>query len=181
MNQRMVELVAACAAMMVGICGASADEPAKAPAPAAPTATEHISADLITRADALRIVDASIASCERQGEKAAALVTDADGYLRAALSSDGLDPIGLRTANLKTATVLKFRASTRSLMARLESDAAFAKEYGKDARYFYHPGGLPTYRDGRFVAVLAVGGGHDKDESCALKALKLLPWARTTP
>jgi uncharacterized protein GlcG (DUF336 family) len=94
-----------------------------------------ISADLITRTDALKIVDASIASYERQGEKAAAMVTDANGYLRAAMSSDGLNPVGLRSANLKTATVLKFKVSTRSLQERLKSDAAFAKEYGKDERY----------------------------------------------
>ncbi|MDB6009254.1 MAG: hypothetical protein JWL65_1504, partial [Gammaproteobacteria bacterium] len=91
------------------------------------------------------------------------------------------NPIGLRSASLKTATVLKFKASTRSLQERLKSDAAFAEEYGKDTRYFYHPGGVAIYRDGKFVAVLAVGGGHDKDESCALEALKLLPWAKTNP
>ena len=141
----------------------------------------QISADLITRADALKIADASISSCERQGEKVAATVTDADGYLRAALSSDGANPIGLRTASLKTASVLKFKVSTRALQERLKSDAAFAKEHGKDEQYFYHPGGVPIYRGGKFVAVLAVGGGHDKDESCALEALKLLSWAKTTP
>jgi uncharacterized protein GlcG (DUF336 family) len=153
---------------------------AQVPSPQTPPA-QRISADLITRADALKIADASIAACERQGEKTAAMVTDADGFLRAALSSDGLNPIGLHTANLKTVTVLKFKVSTRSLAERLKSDAAFAAEYGKDTNYFYHPGGLAIYRDGKFVAVLAVGGGHDKDESCALEALKLLPWAKTNP
>ena len=162
------------------ILGLAAEVVAQAPPPAVASA-ERISADLITRADALKIADASIASCERQGEKAAAMVTDADGYLRAALSSDGLNPVGLRTATLKTATVLKFKVSTRTLQERLKSDAAFAKDYGNDTQYFYHPGGVPIYRDGKFVAVLAVGGGHDKDESCALEALELLPWARTTP
>ncbi|MDB6008761.1 MAG: hypothetical protein JWL65_1011, partial [Gammaproteobacteria bacterium] len=59
------------------------------------------------------------------------MVSDADGFLRAALSSDESNPIGLRSASLKTATVLKFKASTRSLQERLKSDAAFAEEYGK--------------------------------------------------
>ena len=160
--------------------GLAAEAAAQTPPPATPAA-QQISADLITRADALKIVDASISSCERQGEKVAATVTDADGYLRAALSSDGANPIGLRTASLKTASVLKFKVSTRALQERLKSDAAFEKEHGKDEQYFYHPGGLPIFRGGKFVAVLAVGGGHDKDESCALEALKLLPWAKTTP
>jgi uncharacterized protein GlcG (DUF336 family) len=154
---------------------------AQAPPPSTPAGETRVSAALITRADALKIADASIASCERQGETAAVFVTDADGYLRAALSSDGLNPIGLHSATLKTATVLQFKVSTRALAERLKSDAAFAAKYGNDARYFYHPGALPIYRGDKFVAVLAVGGGHDKDESCALEALKLLPWARTTP
>ena len=161
--------------------GSAAEVVAQTASAAGPAAPAEISAQLIARTDALKIVDASIASCERQGEKVAAMVTDADGYLRAAMSSDGLNPVGLRTANLKTATVLKFKVSTRTLYERLKTDAAFAKEYGKDERYFYHPGAVPIYRDGKFVAVLAVGGGHDKDESCALEALKLLPWAKTTP
>lgn len=148
--------------------------------PAAP-AEAHIAADLITRADALKVVDGSLAACERLGETAAAFVTDVDGNLRAALSSDGGNPIGLRTATLKTAAVLQFKSSTRALAERLKSNPAFAAQYGNDPRYFFHPGALPIYRDGKLVAVLAVGGGHDKDESCALEALKLLPWARTAP
>ena len=177
MRARIVLLVSAL--LVAGFAAEVVAQTASAAGPAAPA--EVISADLIARRDALKIVDASIAACERQGEKVAAMVTDADGYLRAAMSSDGLNPVGLRSANLKTATVLKFKVSTRTLYERLKSDGAFAKEYGKDERYFYHPGAVPIYRDGKFVAVLAVGGGHDKDESCALEALKLLAWAKTAP
>ncbi len=79
---------------------------AQVPSPETPS-TQRISADLITRADALKIADASITACERQGEKTAAMVSDADGFLRAALSSDGLNPIGLHTATLKTVAVLR--------------------------------------------------------------------------
>lgn len=139
----------------------------------------RVAPELITRADALKLAEASLASCERQGETAAVFVTDADGNLRAALSDDGMNSIGLRTARLKTATVLEFKMSTRALEARLKTDPAFAEKFGKDERFFYHPGAVPVFRDGKFVAVLAVGGGHDKDESCALEALKLLAWAST--
>lgn len=146
-------------------------------APQTPASEAPVSADLITQADALKLVESSLASCERKGEKIAAFVTDADGHLRAALSSDGAHPIGLRSAALKTATVLEFKSSTKSLAQRLKTDAAFAEKYGNDARYMFHPGALALYRDGKFVAVLALGGGHDKDESCALEALKLVPGA----
>lgn len=144
------------------------------------TATSRVSVELISRADALKIADAAVQACERQGETVAAFVTDADGYLRAALSSDGLNPVGFDTASRKTTSVLQFKMSTRALQERLKSEPTFAAQYGSDARYFFHPGGVPMYRSGKFVAVIAVGGGHDKDESCALEALRLLSWARPT-
>jgi uncharacterized protein GlcG (DUF336 family) len=150
-------------------------------APQAAASETPVSADLITRADALKLVEVSLASCEGQGERIAAFVTDADGHLRAALSSDGAHPIGLRSAALKTATVLQFKASTKSLAERLRVDATFADKYGNDARYMFHPGAMAIHRHGKFVAVLALGGGHDKDESCALEALKSLSWVEVNP
>jgi uncharacterized protein GlcG (DUF336 family) len=167
--------------LLLIVLGSSAGKQGLTAPPSASPAEARVSADLITRVEAIKIVEASLAACERRGEKAAAFVTDADGNLRAALSSDGLNPIGLRTATLKTASVLEFKASTRALADRLKSDPEFAAKYGNDSRYFFHPGALPIYRNGKFVAVLAVGGGHDQDESCALEALKELPWARTAP
>jgi uncharacterized protein GlcG (DUF336 family) len=107
-------------------------------------------------------------------------VADADGHLRVALASEDATLAGLTTAPQKLASVLAFHASTRDLKDRLASDAGFAAQYGKDPRYHFSPGGLPLYKDGRFVAVLAVGGGRDIDESCALEALKRLPWAKTS-
>jgi uncharacterized protein GlcG (DUF336 family) len=163
---------------VVGVCALSL---AQTPAPPPPPPDERVSAELITRADAIKIADAAIASCERQGETAAVFVTDADGHLRAAQSSDGVNVIGLRTATLKTAAVLQFRVSTRSLEDRLKTDPAFAAQYGSDPRYFYHPGAVPVFRNGKFVAVLAVGGAHAKDESCAFEAMKRLPWASMVP
>ena len=152
---------------------------------AAPPATvppaEPASPDLITRADASAVAKASIEACERRNERVMALVTDADGHLRAALSSDNATGAGFRTAPLKTATVLAFHASTRDLAVRLANDPAFAAQYGQDPRYFYHPGALPIFKSGKFVAVVAVGGGHDQDEACAYEGLKLLPWAKTSP
>jgi uncharacterized protein GlcG (DUF336 family) len=106
-------------------------------------------------------------------------VADADGHLRVALASDNATLAGLATAPQKIASVLAFHASTRELQARLASDPAFAAQYGKDPRYHFSPGGLPLYKAGRFVAVIAVGGGRTVDESCAIEALKLLPWAKT--
>jgi len=152
------------------------------PSPAAPAAPEpRVSGELISSVDALLLVTGSVAACAARGEKAAAFVTDTDNHLRAALSSDGMHPIGIASAGRKTATVLAFGASTRVLRERLTTDPAFAAGPGKDPRYYFSPGGLPLYRGGKLVAVLAVGGGHALDEACALDALKAVPWATTTP
>jgi len=141
----------------------------------------HIAPSLISLKDALSLAQGSLDACAKRGETAAVFVTDADGYLRVALSADGMNPIGLSTARLKTATVLEFHMSTRDVAAKLAADPDFKAKYEKDSRFFFHPGALPLFRDGKFVGVLAIGGGHDKDEACGLDAVAALPWARVKP
>ncbi|MBB3953767.1 heme-binding protein [Novosphingobium sediminicola] len=150
--------------------------PQSAPPPAKP-----VSAAMITLAQAVRIAQNTLTACAAKQETAAVSITDADGNLRVALSADGLNPVGLRTAPLKSTTVMQFRQSTRVLGERLEKDAAFRDGPGKDPRYFFHPGALPLYRGGQFIGVLAVGGGHDKDEACALEALAKEPDLKVAP
>jgi uncharacterized protein GlcG (DUF336 family) len=140
-----------------------------------------ISSALIARAEATKLAQDTLSSCEAQKETATVLVIDADGYLRAAMSSDDGTPIGLRSATLKASTVLKFHESTRALGEKIAKDKAFAAQYEKDPAYFYHPGALPLFRAGKFVGVLAAGGGHDKDESCALAALSHVPALKAAP
>lgn len=161
-------------AMAATLAGALACVPAAAQTPAS------IDAGQITQAEALAVAQAAIQACKAQGMSVNVQLADADGHLRVALASENATLAGLSTAPQKLAGVLAFHASTRDLQARLASDAAFAEQYGKDARYHFSPGGLPIYKAGRFVAVIAVGGGRTVDESCALEALKLLPWAKTS-
>lgn len=140
-----------------------------------------VTAGLMSRSDAMLLVQATLEACDARGEKAAAVISDPDGNMRAALSSEGMVTIGIRSTTRKTASVLKWRLSTHALRDRAAADAAFAAEFGKDERYYFSPGGLPLYRGDQFVGVLAVGGGHQLDEECALDALKSLPWVKTSP
>lgn len=135
----------------------------------------------ITQPDALALAQAAIQACKEQGMSVNVQVADADGHLRVALASENATLAGLVTAPQKIASVLAFHTSTRALQARGGSDPGFAEQYGKDARYHFSPGGLPIYRAGKFVAVIAVGGGRTIDEGCALEALKILPWAKVSP
>ncbi len=138
-------------------------------------------ATLMTLPVATQLVEASIAACEAKGEHPSALVMDADGNLRALMSADGGSSIGLYSSQHKARTVLDFKMSTRDAMTRLQSDKAFEDKYGKDERYFFHPGALPLYRGGKLVAVLAVGGGHQIDEDCAKDALAKVGGFTTAP
>ena len=140
-----------------------------------------LSGDLITRGDAMRAVEAALAECKTRGEPATAIVVDAQGWQRVQLSDDKAMSIGISTSAQKAASVLAFKASTAELAARAASDKAFADQYGKDSRYHFSPGGFPLYRDGKFVAVLAVGGARNFDTECARAGVKALPWAAITP
>jgi len=137
-----------------------------------------IDTSLITQAEATTLAQASIQACNAQGMAVTAQVVDADGHLRVSLSSEHASLAGINSAPQKAAAVMTFHVSTRDLQARVASDPGFAAQYGKDPRYHFSPGALPLYKDGKFVAVLAVGGGRTVDESCALEALKSVPWAK---
>lgn len=158
------------AVLALTLAGAASAEAPDAPMPAS----------LITRHDALQLATAAVESCAGRGEHAVARILDAQGHLRALLSDDSAPAIGLVSSAGKAQAVLDFHASTAELAERLKTDPAFAAGPGKDERYFLHPGALPIYRNGEFVAVIAVGGGHAIDEDCAKDALKTLAWARST-
>lgn len=154
-------------------CGASAADPEAGK-------THPFGAEIandLTRVEAEALVHKALATCEALGEPAVAEVLDADGATRAMLSSDGAHWAGFHSAPEKAAAVLAFHQSTQALSDRLAGDKDFAAKYKDDTRYFFHPGGLPIYRGGKMIGVIAVGGGHDKDEQCALAALTTLEGA----
>jgi uncharacterized protein GlcG (DUF336 family) len=136
-----------------------------------------ISKDLIKRTEAQLLVQTAVEACARLGTPASAMVLDANGAERAELSDDLTPLIGLITAGQKAQAVLAFKTSTSRLKERVETDKVFADQYAKDSRYFFVGGGVPIYKGGILVAVLAVGGTHTHDEACALDALKTLTWA----
>jgi uncharacterized protein GlcG (DUF336 family) len=140
-----------------------------------------MSAELISRADATQIAQAALRECAARGLPASVIVTDSAGHLRAAFSDDNAKLIGIVSSSTKVNSVVDFKLSTRALQTRAQSDKAFAEKYGKDERYHFSPGGLPIYKNGKFVAIIAVGGARNIDEECALAALKTLSWASTEP
>ena len=140
-----------------------------------------LSPDFISRADATQLAQAALKECAARNLPATVLVTDSAGHMRVAMSDDNAKLIGIGSSQTKVNSVLDFKMSTRALQERAQSDKAFADKYGKDERYHFSPGAFPIYRNGKFVAILAVGGGRNIDEECALAALKTLSWASIAP
>ncbi len=138
-----------------------------------------MSPDLISRADATLLAEAALEACAARGMPASVLVTDSAGHVRVALSDDHAKLVGMISGRAKVNAVVDFKTSTRELQARVAADKDFAARYGSDERYRFSPGGLPIYRAGKFVAVIAVGGAHSIDEECALAAIRRLTWAST--
>jgi uncharacterized protein GlcG (DUF336 family) len=177
-TQFIVSTCALALAIVPALAVAQSQPAAPAAAPAA-RAPDPVISNLITRDEAIALARGSAEACDKRGERAAAVVTDAAGVMRAAVSSEGGNTIGVTSTARKTAAVLRFRLSTRALREKAAAEPAFAAEFNKDDRYYFSPGALPLYRNGQFVAVLAVGGGHAIDEECALDALRGTPWKTT--
>ncbi len=172
MNRTFVS-AAAIAAFLVTAAGSAANLEENPETP--------LSAELISRADATKIAESALQECAAKGQPASVIVTDSAGHMRAAFSDDNAKLIGIGSSATKMNSVVDFKVSTRTLQARAESDKEFAAKYGKDPRYHFSPGGLPIYKNGKFVAIIAVGGARNIDEECALAALKTLSWASTKP
>jgi uncharacterized protein GlcG (DUF336 family) len=154
---------------------AQAAEPASPPRPPQPTA----SPELITLAEATRMVQAALQDCARRSQPASAAVVDANGFQRVALADDNAKLIGVIHSMRKAAAVLNFKVSTQVLQTRAETDRQFAEQYGKDERYLLQAGGLPIYKNGKLVAAFAVGGAADFNQACAQAGVKAVSWATT--
>jgi uncharacterized protein GlcG (DUF336 family) len=152
---------------------------AAAAEPTTPAPGDPADATLISRAEATMIAQAALENCAARGMPASVIVVDANGYLRAAFSDDNAKFVGLSTSRRKAVSVLTFGVSTHELQDRVQSDQQFAAQYGADERYHFSAGGLPIYRQGKLVAVIAVGGARNVDEDCAYAGLRLLSWAST--
>ncbi len=158
---------------------AQASRPTQPSAPSAPQPQpapqlphmRPIKAEWMTRDDVARMTQAALDRCEALGQPATVSVVDAEGSLRATVTSDRARIVGIETSMIKIAAVLVFHASSRALQERAASDAVFAAQFGKDPRFLFYPGALPLYRKGALVGAIAVGGARENDEVCARAGL----------
>jgi uncharacterized protein GlcG (DUF336 family) len=159
----MILLAAAVSLPSSALAAAIADPPRVAILPY----MRPINPDLLSRGDVAAMVKSASDRCEALGQSATVSVVDAEGCLRATVTSDSAKIVAIETLMTKIAGVLAFRVSSRDLQAPAADDPLFNAQFGKDARFLFYPGALPLFRHGQLIGAIAVGGAHDNDELCA--------------
>jgi uncharacterized protein GlcG (DUF336 family) len=105
-------------------------------------------------------------SCAADGYAITVAVADADGHLRIALAADRTRDNGIYMAMHKTVTVVGFKMSTLQLREKIERDPALLKQVTPNMSLL--PGGMPIFKDGRFVGAIATSGASaHEEEKCA--------------
>jgi uncharacterized protein GlcG (DUF336 family) len=120
---------------------------------------------------------AAVKTCEGLSQKIAVTVIDSAGVTKVLLASDGASARGVQSSTNKAATALTFGAATSELAHRAESDTELAAKLNLNPNFNSHAGGVLVRIDGELVGAIGAGGakGSEKDEVCALAALKRIP------
>lgn len=127
-----------------------------------PTAPEH-GIGLKLAAIAAQVAEQS---CASDGYAVTVAVADAAGNLKAALAADGTRDNGIYMAMHKTATVVGFKMSTLELRGKIEKDPGLMAQVTPDMSLL--PGGVPIFKEGRFVGAIATSGASaHEEEKCA--------------
>jgi uncharacterized protein GlcG (DUF336 family) len=145
--------------------------------PAAGTPAAALAARGPTLKAALDAARAAVETCEGLSQKVAVTVVDSAGITKLLLASDGASTRGVQSSTNKAVTALTFDAATSELAHRAESDPELAAKFNANPGFNTHAGGVVIRIDGEVIGAIGVGGakGSEKDEACALAALKRIP------
>ena len=125
-------------------------------------------------APAVQAAQAAVAACADKGYHVTALVVDSAGDPVVLLSGDGASLLSQKFARVKTATVIKYRASSGEVAARAKTDARLDAEIKADPNIgMAFAGAVLLMRGGEFIGAFAVSGagGPQMDEACVQEAL----------
>lgn len=134
---------------------------------------------------AARIVDEAIALRRKVGLLPLAVaVLDAGGNLVAFKREDGCGVLRFDIARGKAWAALGMGMSTRAIRDRLATRPAFqsALAAASDGRFIPVPGGVLIVKDGSAIGAVGISGdASDKDEYCAIAAIKAAGLASDPP
>jgi uncharacterized protein GlcG (DUF336 family) len=142
---------------------AAAGAPAAVPAARGPTLKA-----------ALNAAQTAVKTCEGLSQKVAVTVVDSAGTTKLLLAGDGASGRGVLSSTNKAVTALTFSAATSELGHRAESDPDLAAKLNSNPNFNSHAGGVLIRIGDEVIGAIGVGGakGSEKDEACALAALK---------
>lgn len=128
----------------------------------------------LTPETALKLAQATLAACRKEGFQVAVAVTDRSGIAQVLLRDRFAGPHTVTIAVDKAWTAVSFRQDTLSL-ARATADPAHAA-----SRHFQHVvavgGGVPIEAGGSMLGALGVSGGPggEADDRCARSGLEVI-------
>ncbi|MCP5411019.1 MAG: heme-binding protein [Alphaproteobacteria bacterium] len=174
----MKKILLAAAAVCVAVPALAQMNPAPTIAPA-PTADEMkmprpARAHGIPTALAIEGAEAANATCQGNGYKTTAMITDSAGVPIVVISNDGAAAITQRIAMSKVQAVLKYNMTSGEVAAKAKTDSAMAAEIKANPMIdTARQGAVPIMAGGTRVGVFAVSGapGGDKDEVCVRAGL----------
>lgn len=150
-------------------------------------AAEHLRAvdSSLPLETAARIVDEAIAVRRKEGLLPLAVaVLDAGGNLVAFKREDGCGVLRFDIARGKAWAALGMGMSTRAIRDRMAQRPAFqsALAAASDGRFIPVPGGVLILEDGKAIGAIGISGdASDKDEYCAIAAIKAAGLASDPP
>jgi uncharacterized protein GlcG (DUF336 family) len=114
---------------------------------------------------ALRIAQAAIKECRKQGVQVAVTVIDRGGHAQAVLRDVLAPDVTLTISKQKAYTAMAFNATTSSLEGRFKSPFSVGKVEG----LVMSPGGVPIQVGGTLLGGVGVSGAPsgEVDEKCA--------------
>jgi uncharacterized protein GlcG (DUF336 family) len=108
---------------------------------------------------AAAVLAAGVAEAERQGIKAAIVVTDVAGNVVASARMNGAGYHAYNMAHLKARTSAGFSAPTSSMAERM-TDPLIVAALAKDPNVVLLGGGYPVRHDSIMVGGVGISGGH---------------------
>jgi L-fuconolactonase len=124
---------------------------------------------------ALKLAQAALDICGKQGYKVGVTVVDSVGGAKVTLVADGS---GVRpsTTVRKACTAAYFQMPTSELETKIKTDSALAAKVAAGAGFVAHTGAIPLMSGSKVIGGIGVSGApsHENDDDCARKAIEAL-------
>lgn len=127
-------------------------------------------------ADALRIAEAALKECRRQGYDVSVAVVDGGGNLQILLRDENAGPHTVDSSFRKAYTAFSLRKPTRELAALVARNQQIQALREMNEKILILGGGVPIEVNRKVIGGIGVGGapGAELDEKCAKTGIRAI-------